>query len=43
MAKMTKGIAPAPFNIPQTALPISIDELLRKIEERRRHQPMARV
>src|ERR1044072_87490 len=38
MAKMNKSMAPAPFNIPQTALPISVDELLRKIEERRRDQ-----
>src|SRR5215216_2393472 len=28
MAKMNKGIAPAPFNIPQNVLPISVDELL---------------
>src|SRR6185503_5052164 len=34
MAKMNKGIAPAPFNIPQTVLPISVDELLAKVEER---------
>jgi hypothetical protein len=37
MAKMNKGIAPAPFNIPQTVLPISVDELLDKVEERRRN------
>jgi len=37
MAKMNKGIAPAPFNIPQSVLPISVDELLSRIEERRRN------
>ena len=43
MAKMNKGIAPAPFNIPQTVLPISVDELLSKVEERRRHTPVGRA
>ena len=38
MAKMNKGIAPAPFNIPQTVLPISVDELLSRVEERRRER-----
>ncbi|HEU4433081.1 MAG TPA: STM3941 family protein [Pyrinomonadaceae bacterium] len=36
MARMNKGIAPAPFNIPQNVLPISVDELLSMVEERRR-------
>jgi hypothetical protein len=36
MAKMNKGIAAAPFNIPQNVLPISIDELFSRVEERRR-------
>jgi hypothetical protein len=40
MAKMNKGIAPAPFNIPQSVLPISVDELLSKIEERRANRAM---
>jgi hypothetical protein len=35
MAKMNRGIAAAPFNIPQNVLPISVDELLRRVEERR--------
>jgi len=39
MAKMNKGIAEAPFNIPQNVLPISVDELLTRVEERRRHPP----
>jgi hypothetical protein len=43
MAKMNKGIAPAPFNIPQTMLPISLDELLSRIEERRRAQRVGHV
>jgi hypothetical protein len=38
MAKMNKGIAPAPFNIPQNVLPISVDELLSRVEERRWRQ-----
>jgi hypothetical protein len=37
MAKMNRGIAAAPFNIPQNVLPISVEELLIKIEERRRY------
>jgi hypothetical protein len=40
MAKMNKGIAPAPFNIPQSVLPISVDELLSRVEERRRYPPL---
>ncbi len=40
MAKMNKGIAPAPFNIPQTVLPISVDELLSRVDERRRALPV---
>lgn len=36
MAKINKGIAEAPFNISQSVLPISVDELLTKLEERRR-------
>jgi len=36
MAKMNKGIAEAPFNIPQSVLPITVDELLTRVEERRR-------
>jgi len=36
MAKMNRGIAPAPFNIPQSVLPISVDDLLSRVEERRR-------
>lgn len=35
MARMNRGIATAPFNIPQNVLPISVDELLLRIEERR--------
>jgi hypothetical protein len=35
IAKMNKGIAPAQFNIPQSVLPISVDELLSRVEERR--------
>jgi hypothetical protein len=37
MAKMNRGFAAAPFNIPQNVLPISVDELLIKIDERRRN------
>ena len=40
MAKMNKGIAPAAFNIPQSVLPISVDELLSRVEERRRTSPI---
>jgi hypothetical protein len=43
MAKMNKGIAPAAFNIPQTVLPISIDELLSMMEERRRQTLVGRA
>jgi len=42
MAKMNKGIAPAPFNIPQSILPISVDELLSRVEEHRRDPPVGR-
>jgi hypothetical protein len=42
MAKMNKGIAEAPFNIPQNVLPISVDELLTRVEERRRYPPVGR-
>lgn len=35
VARMNRGIATAPFNISQSALPISVDELLIRIEERR--------
>lgn len=34
LAKMNMGLVEAPFNIPQSTLPISVDELLIKIEER---------
>lgn len=43
MAKMNKGIAEAPFNIPQGVLPISVDELLSRVEERRRNPPAGRA
>ena len=43
MAKMNKGIAEAPFNIPQNVLPISVDELLTRVEERRRYPPVSRT
>lgn len=43
MAKMNKGIAEAPFNIPQSVLPISVDELLSRVEERRRYPPVGRA
>ena len=43
MAKMNKGIAAAPFNIPQQVLPISVDELLCRVEERRRDPPVGRA
>ena len=43
MAKMNKGIAEAPFNIPQNVLPISVDELLTRVEERRRYPPVGRT
>ena len=35
LAKMNRGMGVAPFNIPQSVLPISVDELLVRIEERR--------
>jgi len=43
MAKMNKGIGEAPFNIPQNVLPISVDELLSRVEERRRYPPVVRA
>jgi hypothetical protein len=35
MFKMNKGLVDAPFSIPQVGLEVSVDELLRMIEERR--------
>lgn len=43
MAKMNKSIVPAPFNIPQSMLPISVDELLSMVEERWRDPPVGRA
>ncbi|MDQ4077415.1 MAG: hypothetical protein M3220_14360 [Chloroflexota bacterium] len=37
MVRMNRGLGAAPFNIPQSVLPISVDELLIRIEEHRRH------
>jgi hypothetical protein len=36
LARMNKGLSAATFNIPQSVLPISIDELLVNIQNRRR-------
>jgi hypothetical protein len=35
LAKMNRGLAQAPFNIPQAGLPVPVEELLREIEARR--------
>lgn len=35
LAKVSRGLVGAPFSIPQNTLPMSVDELLKKIEERR--------
>jgi len=35
LAKMNRGLVGAPFSIPQNMLPMSVDELQKKIEERR--------
>ena len=43
IVKMNKGIAAAPFNIPQAALPISADELLSKVHERWRDPSIGRA
>lgn len=34
LAKMNRGLVQAPFNIPQSSLSVSVDELLREIEAR---------